>query len=344
MKRSSKWKLVTTLTLFFSLISFVAGTHEAKALIVSPARLEIEADPGETVSSKFTLINNQEDTKVFYSSAENFEAQDETGVPSFVPSEEGLDTWISKPGQVTLEPKERKEIPFTIKVPIDAGVGGHFAAVFWATEPPQTTEGGQVAVGAKVGQLVFLRVRGDITEKGEIVEFNSLTDKKFYDTIPVDFYYRFENSGNDRTKPVGAMVVKNMFGRVTETISANEKEGSVLPESIRKFFISWGRNDSDSMSLGDEYEKGTLYPKQSFFEKLKNQVTNFAFGRYTATLDLDYGLQKNQAQAKYSFYIIPWQLLLVVTAILFVINFGGKKMLGRYKRSIIKKHQNENEK
>lgn len=320
---------IATGTLFFS--------DSADALIASPARIEIEADPGEKVNSKLNLINDKDIAKTFYFSAENFEAQEETGNPKFVFSDEDLATWIEAPSQITLEPKEKKEIPFYVNVPKDAGVGGHFAAIFWGTNPPKTAGSGQVAVGGKIGLLVFLKVRGDIVEKGEIIEFKSLSDKKLYTSLPVDFFYRFENSGNDRTKPAGETVIRNTFGGTTETIPANEKQGSVLPESVRKFYISWGREDA--VDVAALFEKGALYPEKSFFGAVKAQISSFALGRYTADINLQYGLEKKNAQSKFAFYVIPWQLLLVVLIILVLVVFGGKLMLRRYNRWVIKKSQ-----
>ncbi len=334
-----KTKMAMAITAVFFAVAFFCFlfSNSADALIASPARLEIEADPGEKVNSKLTLINDEETAKTFFFSAENFEAQEETGNPKFVSSGEDLATWIEAPSQITLDPKEKKVIPFTVNVPADAGVGGHFAAIFWGTNPPKTEGGGQVAIGSKIGLLVFLKVRGDIVEKGEIVEFNSLADKKLYTSLPVDFYYRFENSGNDRTKPAGNLVIKNTFGKTVETISANEKQGSVLPESVRKFYVSWGREDS--IDVAAKSEEGTLYPKKTFFEAVKTQISPFALGRYTADINLQYGLEKKNVQSKLAFYVIPWQLLLVALLVFIIFVFGGKLMLRRYNRWVIKKSQ-----
>jgi len=328
-KRIGPIKLVAILAIS---VGALLAANCAQALIASPARIEIEGDPGEKVNGKLSLVNNQDDTITYFSSFENFEAQDETGVPRFVDSDDDLATWITVNKQIILEPGERREIPFSVDVPMDAGVGGHFSAIFWGTTPPDT-DAGEIGVGAKVGILLFLRVSGDVVEKGEIIEFHSLTEKKFFDSLPVDMLYRFENSGNDRTKPAGELVIKNTLGKEVEKIEANKKLGSVLPESVRKFYVSWGREDMDNIEK--KLEDGTLYPEQAFFEKAVAQISNFALGRYSAELNLKYGEQEKTAQAQFNFWIIPWQLLSVVAAILFVILFGGKIMLRRYNKRVI---------
>ena len=77
---------IATAVFFTGLSLFLAFSNSAEALIASPARLEIESDPGEKVNSKLTLINDGETAKTFFFSAENFEAQEETGNPKFLSS------------------------------------------------------------------------------------------------------------------------------------------------------------------------------------------------------------------------------------------------------------------
>ncbi len=329
-------KIVVGAVFLLSLIFCLFMWQQADALIVSPARLEIEGDSGETVSSTLDLVNNQDETKTFFSSTENFEAQGETGIPHFVESQEELAAWINVKDQVILKPGERKEIPFTVNIPQDAGVGGHFAAIFWSTKPPNV-ERGQIAVGAKVGILVFLRVRGDIVEQGEIIEISPLAEKTVFDSLPIDLMYRFENSGNDRTKPIGELVIKNMLGREVKKIPANKKQGSVLPESIRKFFISWGRDEAEDVEK--KFEEGTLYPSESFFTKVRNQMAPFAMGRYSANLSLNYGLGDKKADTQFVFWVIPWQLLTAALLVFVFVVFGGKMMLRRYNKRVIARAQ-----
>lgn len=325
--------------LFFSVllvsISFLLGAKIARALIVSPARIEIASDPGKPVSGKMSLINNAEKSMTFYSSAQNFEAGGETGTPLFVDSKDELASWVEIQKQITLNPGERKEVEFKVNLPEKAGVGGHFAAIFWGTEPPVAEGEGGVSIGAKVGSLLFLKVNGQIVEKGNIIEFRTFGNKKMFDVLPVDFVYRFENSGNDRSKPAGTVKILNTFGFEKEVITANKKEGSVLPESIRRFYTSWGREDIEKLESKSEEE--IVDPKMGFFEKVKVQATNFHFGRYTAILSLNYGLEKNNTVAKYQFFIFPWQLLTLVVFALALIFFGGKFILKRYENKLMEK-------
>jgi hypothetical protein len=224
---------------------------------------------------------------------------------------------------VVLGKGEQKKIPFSIKVPKGAEAGGHFAAIFLSTAPP-STKGGQVSVGAKIGVLVLLRVSGDIKEGGGVLDFKTLENQSFFTSLPVNFSYRFQNSGNDRVNPSGTIQINNSFGLKSDVVDANPAKGNILPQSIRRFDVVWGQ---DVNSL-----------KEGFVESLKAQFKHFAFGFYTAHLELIYGTNGTTSLSK-TFFVFPWQLLLVS---FFILGFGFiilRQIIVRYNRWIIQKAQ-----
>lgn len=310
-----------------TLVFGLAIPGRADALTVSPARLELAGDPGTTISGEFLLINEQEETKTFYSSAENFEAQGETGTPNFTSGNTGLASWIQVMPEVTLTKGEQKKIPFTVTIPKDADAGGHFAAIFLSTAPANA-DNGQVAVGAKVGVLMLLRVSGDIKEGGGIVGFSTRDNQTFYSALPVDFTYRFNNSGNDRVNPTGDIVIKDTVQLKAATIAANPAQGNILPGSTRRFDVSWGPADTGVVS-------GTSTHK-SFFKAAGYEWNNFAFGMYTAYLHVQYG-SNGVAEASKTFFVFPWQLLILVVIALGIVYFILSNILKRYNRWIIGK-------
>jgi hypothetical protein len=294
-------KIVFSTTLAISMVA----VSSVSALTVSPARLEITGDPGKTLSGDFTIINEQQVDQVYYTSVENFEAQGESGTPSFSSaSKEGLATWITVQEKIEIKRGERMKIPFTVSVPLNADAGGHFAAVFLTTQPPQA-QGSEVSIGAKVGMLLLLRVSGNIKEDGAIASFVTTAGTNFYTNLPVNFAYRFSNSGNDRVNPYGAVTIKNIFGMVTTEINANPNLGNVLPNSIRKFDVKWSGSDAAPSSV-------------SFFDNVVFQWRNFAMGKYTATLGLTFG-STGTASSQVSFYVLPWQLITTLLIGLFVL-------------------------
>jgi hypothetical protein len=295
------------------------------ALTLTPIRLEVSGEAGTVLHEEMTLINERATDQTFYSSYANFEAQGETGTPTFVDAHDDLGTWMQAPASVSLKAGESKIVPFTITIPKGAEAGGHFAALFWGTTPSNTTTS-QVSIGAKVGTLVLLRVNGTITESGGILDFTTKAKQVFFTSRPVTFHYRFENSGVDRIKPTGSVVIKNSIGLTTTSVTANTTEGNILPRSIRKFETVWqGKDGSD---LGDTMHEG-------YFGAVKREWRNFAFGYYRAYIDISYGTKNEHAQSMTSFWVFPWQLLLLIVILACVGLFGGRIAIRRYNQWVI---------
>lgn len=307
----------------FSIFYFLFFIFSVEALTVSPVRLEISGDPGQTLQSEIILINEGKEAQTFYSSFENFEAKGETGTPYFTPGTEGLATWIKAPSEITLEPQEIKTIPFTIEIPQNAEPGGHFAAIFWGSQPPEVKEGGQIMVGTKTGILVLLSVSGEIKGQGGILEFYTKDKKKIFTSLPISFIYRFQNTFGNRIKPEGEIKIKNLFGRTTTLLNANKIEGNVLPKSIRKFEVIW--------------ETLNNAKKIGFFGVAKKQWKDFHFGRYLGYLNLKNPSTGDEFKSSYSFFIIPWQLLTVVIIIVLIITVLSTIGVKKYNRWIISK-------
>ncbi len=312
--------------LAFALTLGLFGTVPgADALTVSPVKLELRGDPGATVGSSFRLINEQDSETTFYVSFANFEAQGEDGTPSFVESGTDLATWIrlipAELNSVTLAPGASQDIYFEVNIPEDATPGGHFAAIFWGTSPESAGESMDLGLGAKVGILTFLSVNGQVDEEGGLIEFGLAEDKKVYNTLPVDFYYRFQNDGGDRVVPQGMISIKNIFGVETDEVSANLSESNVLPLSVRRFEVSWGE------SLTEE--------AQTFWDRVEAQWDQFAFGPYKAEITLTYGTEQSTVVSELRFWAFPWQLLLVLGLSLLLVFTFGTILIRKYNRWII---------
>lgn len=296
------------------------------ALSVSPSKLEISGDAGTQIKADMILLNDKDENQTFYSSYANFEAQGESGTPSFVRPHEDLAVWMRVPDTLTLAPFETKTIPLVITIPKDADPGGHFATVFWSTQPVADSEHAQLSISGSLGILVLLRVNGDVTEGGTILSFGTKDSIKKYDALPVNFVYRFNNTGDDRVKPAGTIVIKNILGMTAATLDGNLNQGNVLPHSIRKFESIWAKNNTDP---------AVVETVSGFFDKVSYEWHNFAFGRYTANLSLVYSTKNLSDSASTTFFVFPWQLLIVIVVILLLLYIVLRKMLRAYNRMLI---------
>ncbi len=313
--------------LLFGGLLFLITTSSAQAMTVSPVRLEMSGDAGTEVSGYFKVINEETEAKTLYTSFENFEAMGETGSPNFVKGEDGLATWINAPSEIVVSPGETKNVDFSIEVPAGTEPGGYFAAIFLGTNAPSENPN-ELSIGARIGTLVLFRVNGDIDESAALLDFDTVDQRHWFSSLPVGFYYRFQNGGGDRVMPRGDLTIRNLFGAETAVVNANAVQGNILPRSIRRFEV-WWQKGSDQTAVSQKIES------KGFFEMAGYQWSNFAFGRYTADLSLAYGSSNEEVNGVVSFFVFPWQLLTVIilsaAIILFILLFGIK----RYNRFII---------
>ncbi len=307
---------ITKLLLLLGVLFFTPNT--VSATTVSPIRLEFAVDPGQSVTTSFDVTNNKDEFKTYSISIARFETRDETGDPAFVPNDRrGIPSWATVPSQVQIPAKTKQTVPITIAVPQDAEPGGYFAAAFAIDQAPDQEEANAIGVGSNVGTLIFLRVNGDFAEGETVLEFNTKNKQKLFASLPVEFYYRLQNSGEDRIKPQGDITIKNIFGRISKTINANRTTGSVLPRSIRRFEAGWyvtGGEPVQDLNAQPEYPKNN-----SYLEQLKFQWNHFAFGYYTANMQVTVNNDSSRSYARsVSFWIIPWHLLSIALAFLII--------------------------
>ncbi len=301
---------------FTALIAGGVVVPSAQALTVSPVKIEIEADPGQTVGGVFELHNEESVPRTLFVSYENFEPSGDLGTPRFVGSDTGLATWMRATEQLILNPDQRETIPYTITVPADAKPGGYFAAIFYGGQNPRAEDGGEVAIGGKLGVLVLLRVRGDITEEGGINTFGAKDNVRFYTSIPVTFVTQMTNRGGDRIVPRGGITISNIFGMEVTRLEVNQNEGSILPNSSRTFTDVWVGSDT-STSTG-------------FLSAVGRQWADFHIGAYRASVELVWGEDQNISTATFWFILFPWQLMLVMLGglgLLFVTLRGYNRMI-----------------
>lgn len=333
-KKYNKFLIVLSVVLF-SLVSF-SLKNRAYAL-TQPTKVEIDGEPGKVFSGTLGLYNEQEQEITFYLSYQNFEARGEGGSPTFLDYDgTGLASWIKTSQSITLKPKERIEFPYEIQIPQDSEPGTYLAAIFFGNTPPQAMEGGQVTIGTKLGTLLFLNLPGAKVEGAGVTEF-STEGGKFFSYLPLNLYYRFSNNSALKVMPFGSIDIKCLFGRTMGTLDANISKGNVLPNSVRKFVITWNKLRQDNVNEKEEKtEEITVKPgeKLSFFDAVKIQMKNFAFGKYTATLNVKYG-DNLSATKETSFWVIPWQLLSLIIAALVLIIMIFKAMMKRHNKKLI---------
>jgi hypothetical protein len=295
---------------FASAATPTANGSAGQGLEISPPVIELNADPGQTVTTTIRVRNVTKGDLIAKGKADDFGAgTGEDGQPKLLLDETGatrysLKYWVSGVPDLLLAPQELKTSTITIKVPANAEPGGHFGVVRFTAVPPNL-QGTGVALSASVGTLILLKVSGTITEKISLAEFSTQQKgktKSFFEYGPIDFLLRIRNEGSVHEKIAGKIDVTGTFGGKVGSLAINVKGGNVLPDSIRRF-------------------QETLDKKQ-------------LFGRYTAKLSLTYGSGKTLS-ASQTFWVIPWKLILLSLIGLIALVFVLRIAIKRYNEHII---------
>jgi hypothetical protein len=327
--KTKKVYVLLTAVLVACLLLPMAGS----AVTISPPIIELSAAKGDVINQALKVRNESTTAAIYYLSAEKFVAAGEAGTPQFVTGGEDVDlaSWIKFPTEsISVPAGATVEVPFTIAVPSYAGPGGHYAAIFLSTVPPKATAGGSsVAIASRIGSLILVKIAGEVKESADLIEFS--TSAKSYSSLPVDFSIRISDTGNVHLKPMGTILIKNMFGSIAGKVSVNDNGGNVLPGQIRKFDAQWVKNPDATNS-------------KTFWGKYRDQSENYAFGKYTADLALSYGTAGLSLTGETSFWVIPWNIilvnLLIVIILVVIIYFGVKK----YNAWLLSKYAKKNKK
>ena len=170
-------------------------------------------------------------------------------------------------------------VPVIIQVPEDARPGGRFAMIMHqpVASGGVTSLPGQVAgttgVSPQVGTLGFFRVNGPVVQDAALrnIMIPGLSE---FGPVPIEF--EVENLSDIHIQPRTTITIRNLLGQAVETVEVNTH--NVFPYSTRPFSAEWDRV--------------------------------WGFGRYTAEFVTTYGDEGKVATAQYSFWLIPYTLIL----------------------------------
>lgn len=172
--------------------------------------VELDVDPGETVSDHFAVRNVSDDEVTFQlTAADGFYTR--TGRFDILPADQesvGSGTWISIPDEVTVAPGGTAVVPFEITVPETAEPGDHAAGITASVLSVQTGEGGtNVGVESRVGFRVLTRVTGEIAPAAAVTDVATSYALSWNPFRPGEITVTFDvvNEGNTRLIAEGAV-------------------------------------------------------------------------------------------------------------------------------------------
>ena len=259
-------KIRNFLKLVLSTFAFFAIVQSAFAIGISPAKTEIDINPGETQTLIIKAYNNTDnDMENVVTEIEAFYKNDERGYPIVgeapITGKYELSEWITYSDTgFELKAREIKPVTITLAIPEDFEPGGKYIEVLFSNRPitNETNGSSGVKIVSRAASLLLIKVSGDIQTTGEIENLEMST--KLQSDQPIPFSLTFKNNGNVHIKPVGDIKITNTkTGKelintgmyieeedeapiITSSILINRTGGNVLPGSNRIFTGLWGQN------------------------------------------------------------------------------------------------------
>ncbi|KXK27275.1 MAG: hypothetical protein TR69_WS6001000149 [candidate division WS6 bacterium OLB20] len=311
-----------------------------KGITVSPVRFEYDVDPGETVTGQLKLINSTFSDKTLYLYTLNFKSDGQSGTPLFhneeLPYSASLKEWISLSEsefivkQVEPDNPNTKVIDFTIEVPVDAEPGGHYAGIIASlVKPGQSLDTGNnnIAFKDERAAIILLNVKGDVVRTLTVDKFyatDPFTRQKplvnVFEWMPVGFVTELRNVGNSHTVPLGHIFIYSGDSKIAE-LDFNPANGSILKDSARVFVDRWTGALLELKPVLDENGNEITDENGTVQTRFAVDPSNFSlpFGQYTAKLAVGYddaGSKKIVDAQEFTFWVIPWKLLLAIAVLL----------------------------
>jgi hypothetical protein len=275
-------------------------------IVISPTKVELSLDPGDTATSEITLVNRTGEPVTFQFSTEDFEGSlDPSQATVFMAEEQsprGASTWLNpEVDSIVLDHGETLTMNVEVSVPPSAEPGGHYAALFASRTTDRYENGSAVKITDRIGTLFLITVSGAIDEVGTL---DAPEVDGFMEYGPVYVGLVFNNEGNVHLKPKGKVVIRNLLGQTVTEIPV--EEWIVLPDSSRRTLVKWDRH--------------------------------YLLGRYSATAEITYGESNITLLSETSFWVIPWKIILTVILSLLLLAFIANKL---YWRSVRKRESRE---
>lgn len=273
-------------------------------LSVSPVIISEKAKARDILKESIRLVNTSERSLSLYPSVIDVDPNE--GGQGFDYADKSseraasLANWIElSRGVIELGPGEEREVPFVIRINLNADPGMYYAALEFYQGPTRDRAEGAPPL-ATVD--VTVEVQADIKEVLQLGSF--FTDSIFLSGDDVLFNYQIENIGNQTLKPTGEIRIYDRTGAEVASIPVNSEGATFSPEQKAQLAAVWSAAEG--------------------------------FGKYKAFLNLDYGdTQRASLQDTVFFWIVPWKQLGVafvvgLLVVIFLVYYYHRRLEAQY--------------
>lgn len=222
--------------LVYGLVIFLPSTSSASgSFSLSPAKVEVSINPGQTIERDLKIVNNLGRQANFQISIQDIAPSgDEKNPINLLGPELGpysLKNYL-KPevGDFALRDKESRVISIKIVIPKDTPPSGLYGAVTVSTYAASSSEA-NARIVSSLGALYFVKINGPVREVGQLTDFRLRPGRIILGDKKSTFEIIFRNEGNIYLNPYGFIGVKK-WGR-GEPVKLDVKPWFVLPASSR---------------------------------------------------------------------------------------------------------------
>jgi hypothetical protein len=205
---------------------------QGSALRISPAVVDNALDPGTEFELNLRLTNLTEGPLAVRSASREL-GGDQDLTQAQRQAFNASDWFEIAESEFILVGGETRDIEVQVSVPEDAEPGGHYATLDFEAFRAEASTPGATTINARVNASIYLTILGDIREDIEFVG-PVQTETFRTDAFPTEFEFELRNAGNVHTQPRGELVVRDIFGRVTQRIDIDQA-GVLLPGSTRLY-------------------------------------------------------------------------------------------------------------
>ena len=269
----------------------VAAANAEVSVSLYPVSFRYDIPRGSSQSGVVTVTNPSDVPLTLQVETENFTGGD-GGTVEYAPdgARYGLLSWIQvDKAAFTLAPGTKREVPFSITVPENGEVGGHYGAIlFRAGSDNAETGGSSIGISGRIGTIILVSVPGDAKKSGTLVNVSA---PGFMQYGPLTLTAAYKNTGSVHYVTKGTAKFTGIFG--TRTVNFDEK--TILPDVQR----------TTEAKLDKHWLVGPIF--------------------MTATLQAGDGSTQTMKATTFAFPVIPGVITLVVLfALIFGVRFGKK--------------------
>jgi hypothetical protein len=323
----TRYTLATILLFIGILLLPRFAKAQETALTVSPALLEFDVVGGEVFSRELEITNHSDRAWPLLVRVSDFDTAGDFGGIKFYNAGEDQNLaarfWLNPdPKSLILAAGETRKINIAIKVPAEALIGSHYAAVVVESRLPSYYYDSQATrVLPQIGVLALFNVQKYNTKSLSAANavqvfglgFSGAARRSFinklvgwlgnlsfvnkavagggfpvFDRLPDNFIVEIKNNNLFHIRPQGRVEVLNIFDRIIR--QSNVEEVTIMPNKSRKISVPLAT-------------AGDLGWKERWH-----------FGKYQVVLDMIVG-NGEHIKSNFVFWVVPWQLILSTVAL-----------------------------